>query len=549
VPAKSSRESSRPGSTKGWTALLRVAAAGGLAVALAGGLTSASASQLNSQAPSRSAAIAPARPGGHCRGARRATARSTGACRDALAVRGFGSGYAFSGFPFTSTSRYLSVSITSGPAAGSTSSSSGASFGFSSRAWYAGFRCSIDAGPYASCTSPTAFTGLANGVHTFRVFAVAGGASGRVASDRWTVNDPPPTTPPPVTPPADTTPPSAPTGLFATAGDTQVSLSWNASTDNIGVAGYRVFRNGTQVAQVTTTTVNDTGLTDGTTYSYFVKAFDAAGNVSLASTAVSSTPAAPSTPPPPPPVGGSPPPPITAWVASNSVSFAPLSDQAAAADVIPTPENRPGNTPTNNYMPTSAQLHAFYTTINSNGQTVVAANPYDQFVTGHYTGTTDEIIQWGAWKWGIPEDWLRAEYVQESRWNQSQLGDIATVSSSVYNLYPPQSRAGNNQVYESLGITQVKWIPDGSVGAGTEPLRWESTAFNVDYQCAQLRFYFDNPRGLRSAWGDPSYSAGNGWESLGGWFEPYPWLNSGQANYISQVQGHLAARTWAQPGF
>ena len=91
----------------------------------------------------------------------------------------------------------------------------------------------------------------------------------------------------------DTIPPSAPTGLTATAvSGTQVNLSWTASTDNVGVTGYKVFRNGTQIATPTATTFNDTGLTASTTYSYTVSAVDAAGNTSTPSGAVSATTAA-----------------------------------------------------------------------------------------------------------------------------------------------------------------------------------------------------------------------------------------------------------------
>ncbi len=88
----------------------------------------------------------------------------------------------------------------------------------------------------------------------------------------------------------DTTPPSTPTAVTVTAKtSTSVSLSWTASTDNVGVTGYQVFRNGTQVGTPVTTTFTDTGLTASTTYAYTVKARDAAGNVSAASTAVSAT--------------------------------------------------------------------------------------------------------------------------------------------------------------------------------------------------------------------------------------------------------------------
>ncbi len=97
----------------------------------------------------------------------------------------------------------------------------------------------------------------------------------------------------------DTTPPSVPTGLNGNAASqTQVSLSWNASTDNVGVTGYKVYRNGTQVATTTTTSYQDTGLAPGTTYSYSVAAYDAAGNTSAPVTAINVTTLAPDTTPP-----------------------------------------------------------------------------------------------------------------------------------------------------------------------------------------------------------------------------------------------------------
>lgn len=89
----------------------------------------------------------------------------------------------------------------------------------------------------------------------------------------------------------DTTAPSVPTGLSGTAASmTEINLSWTASTDNIGVVGYRVFRNGTQIATVTTgTTYADTGLTQNTSYTYTVLAYDADGNVSAQTAGVSVT--------------------------------------------------------------------------------------------------------------------------------------------------------------------------------------------------------------------------------------------------------------------
>jgi chitodextrinase len=87
--------------------------------------------------------------------------------------------------------------------------------------------------------------------------------------------------------------PSTPTGLAVPAiTTTSISLSWNAATDNVGVTGYQVFRNGTQVASLAGTTFTDTGLVSGS-YTYTVKARDAAGNVSPASAPLTATTATP----------------------------------------------------------------------------------------------------------------------------------------------------------------------------------------------------------------------------------------------------------------
>jgi len=92
---------------------------------------------------------------------------------------------------------------------------------------------------------------------------------------------------------ADTQPPTAPTSLRTTSvGATSVALAWTASTDNVGVTGYRVFRGATQIGTPTDTTFTDTGLTPATAYSYTVRAVDAAGNPSAASSALAVTTAA-----------------------------------------------------------------------------------------------------------------------------------------------------------------------------------------------------------------------------------------------------------------
>lgn len=100
--------------------------------------------------------------------------------------------------------------------------------------------------------------------------------------------------------PADTSPPTAPTGLTATAtGPTGISLAWQASTDNVGVTGYTVYRDSTAIATVSGSTLSyaDSGLTPGTTYTYTVTASDASANVSPPSAPASATTLSDTTPP------------------------------------------------------------------------------------------------------------------------------------------------------------------------------------------------------------------------------------------------------------
>ena len=99
----------------------------------------------------------------------------------------------------------------------------------------------------------------------------------------------------------DSSPPSPPTNLTATAiGPNRVDLSWTASNDNVGVAGYTIYRNGSSIVTVSgTTAYSDTTVGPSTTYTYTVDAFDAAQNHSaLSSPATVTTPAAGDTSPP-----------------------------------------------------------------------------------------------------------------------------------------------------------------------------------------------------------------------------------------------------------
>jgi polygalacturonase len=89
---------------------------------------------------------------------------------------------------------------------------------------------------------------------------------------------------------SDTIAPTVPTNLAGTSvSSTQINLTWTASTDAVGVTGYKVFRNGTQIAIATGTSYSNINLSSPATYVYTISAYDAAGNNSAQTSGVSVT--------------------------------------------------------------------------------------------------------------------------------------------------------------------------------------------------------------------------------------------------------------------
>ena len=85
-------------------------------------------------------------------------------------------------------------------------------------------------------------------------------------------------------PPGDTAAPSVPQSLSAMAvSDDQIDLTWDASTDNVGVTGYNIYRDNLLIDTSPTNAYSDTGLVSATEYEYEVSAFDAAANESARS--------------------------------------------------------------------------------------------------------------------------------------------------------------------------------------------------------------------------------------------------------------------------
>jgi hypothetical protein len=192
------------------------------------------------------------------------------------------------------------------------------------------------------------------------------------------------------------------------------------------------------------------------------------------------------------------------------------SDQECAARVhLSTWEPRHDNDVANHTSVTNT-LASF-----SQWNTAWNAN-YRTRIDGAYQGTTDEIIQWAACKWGWSDELVRAEAVVESTWHQSTVGDNGT----------------------SYGLMQVRYLYHPRVNGGCKdcagsswPNSQLSTAWNVDQQLAELRGCYD---GMSTYLGN---TRGDLWGCIGSWYSG-AWHDSGAQSYIGWVQNALNNKTW-----
>jgi hypothetical protein len=174
-------------------------------------------------------------------------------------------------------------------------------------------------------------------------------------------------------------------------------------------------------------------------------------------------------------------------------------------------------------------------------------------VTGNFSGTTDEIIQWAAAKWGLPDDLIRAEAIAESYWYQNdRQADGTPIKNHGYGDYghcggsPPSSGYGSDGP-TSFGIMQIKWcahMPENGSGQGTWPWSEESTAYNLDYYGALMRGCIEG----WDSWLGNGYKAGDLWGCVGRWYAG-AWYSSGANSYIDRVKQHLADKPWLSGGF
>ncbi len=239
---------------------------------------------------------------------------------------------------------------------------------------------------------------------------------------------------------------------------------------------------------------------DGTVclYAYTVDG----SSVQLVVDGVGALPGGPDRPAPPPdPAPPAPPPPGGYFVTLPPDSALP-SEAECAARVRPAGEIRPANAGYNS----------------TKGQQKNMGDPWFDRVTGNFTGTTDEIIQWASCKWGFDEDLIRAQTAKESWWFQSNVGDNG----------------------ESFGLMQMREPYWG----WAFPHSATSSAYNMDAALSARRKCFEGAE----TWLGGSYGPGDLWGCMGLWFSGR-WHDAPAEEYIGLLQGYLNQRIWETPEF
>ena len=222
----------------------------------------------------------------------------------------------------------------------------------------------------------------------------------------------------------------------------------------------------------------------------------------------------------------------------------PRSDATCAAAVTPTAEKRPSNTTDNNTVPSDPSAIQWNPAYSSWPAFVADRDK----VTGDFKGTTDEIIQWTACKWGLDVNVARAEAWLESGWYMSTRSGCSTPDEASFGLFQIVSNAcGTDQLVH-----------------GGYPYVADDTALNADYWGAWIRGCFDGAfltsghpwqTSPAQGYGGTPMSkvvAQNGedyalWGCVGAWFSN-AWYSAPAKWYIATVQADKTAALWLKPG-
>jgi chitodextrinase len=294
----------------------------------------------------------------------------------------------------------------------------------------------------------------------------------------------------------DTQAPTVPANLTANASSsTRVDLAWNASTDNVGVTGYEVFRGGAYLATASGTSYSDTAAASGAAQSYQVRALDAAGNRSgLGNTATATTPPAPDTQAPSVPAN------LTA--SASSATQVDLSWSAS----------------TDNVGVTGYEVYR-----NGIPLTTKAGTSHSDTPVNPGTAYTYQVRAF------------------DTAGNRSAFGSATTVTTPTGNTVKISPEA-DARVFQSTATTNYGTV-DLRVDGGTDPavdsyLKFTVSGLASPVQSAKLRLYAFSG----TADGPAVYTTGTGWSESGVTWNNRPASTSG----ATDDKGTIATNSWVE---
>jgi hypothetical protein len=275
------------------------------------------------------------------------------------------------------------------------------------------------------------------------------------------------------------------------------------------------------------------------------------------------------------------PPPASGYVTATvpPLQWRALPGDAACAQRVHRSrwEPRPDNTARNHNLVDPRLVHASFRARPRSGEDGYAPQ-WDSWllprVDGQFTGTTDEIIQWAACKWGLPDNFLRAEADVESTWFQYEIyrngrcvyqyscGDFFSTEPLRARLtyckglaalggYDYQVDFGKGHCPKTFSIVGVMswWNPEWGYHwplnqAGTFPFTRDSTAMALDYMASQIR-------GCYEGWEwqlGTDYHGGDLLGCAGSWYSGM-WYDQAARHYIGELETSETEHPWLDPGY
>jgi hypothetical protein len=232
------------------------------------------------------------------------------------------------------------------------------------------------------------------------------------------------------------------------------------------------------------------------------------------------------------PVGSSPRPPFRTLPPRSALP----DDATCARAVAATPEPVPANAGPDRVRGDQRLPPTFFPpgSGDTRGQRLLAAR-----VSGNYVGTTAQILQWVACKWGIDERYVRAQAEVESSLHQDTLGDWTTDAPQCAPGHGLGADGRPGECPGSFGILQVRY----RFFPGAFPSAIASTAFNVDTAYAVWRACYDGYEHWLADTAPPgtTYGPGHAWACIGRWFSG-EWMDAGAREYIGCVSALVYGR-------